>query len=390
MFSIILSILCFIVLVPVLTFSLQCFLSFLPAAKGKRHSGRRPRVAALIPAHNEANEIANTLRDTLGQQAEGDRVLVIADNCSDNTAEIAKQFGADVTVRNNTELLGKSHALRHGLETLANDPPDVVIVVDADCRMSSNSFEALGTMAAELGRPVQAKYIFGGKQGSAASNLASSFTLWFKNHIRPLGSARIGMPCQLTGSGMAFPWHTLQQVDVDNQNLAEDTELGVQMTLAGFPPFYCAAAEVDGAVPKAWDTLVKQRRRWEQGYLDTMFRNAPKLLYQSITKFSPALLWSALDLLIPPLALLGMLWFVLFFVSGISVVAGGSSLPLYMLSIGAVLIGASILLGWFVHCRKDVELKSLAAIPWFIVRKVSIYASLLFKREKQWLKTDRD
>lgn len=162
------------------------------------------------------------------------------------------------------------------------------------------------------------------------------------------------------------------------------------MVLAGYPPVFCAQAKIDGAVPKSWDTHVQQRRRWEQGYLDTMLTNGPKLLFKAITNFSPATLWSTFDLCIPPLALLGLFWFVLFCVASVIAGAGGGWFPLSLLSVAAILMGASIVFGWFVHCRKEVGLKSLAAIPWFVIKKITIYASLIFNREKEWLKTERD
>jgi cellulose synthase/poly-beta-1,6-N-acetylglucosamine synthase-like glycosyltransferase len=350
----------------------------------------RPRIATVIPAHNEEAGIGDTVRDAVSQLVDGDRVLVIADNCSDNTAEVARRCGAEVAVRNNLELRGKSYALEFALEVLSDDPPEVVIFVDADCRLSPNSLTDLAVKAVSMDRPVQGSYIFGGKEGSVASNLASSLTLRFKNHIRPLGSARLGMPCQLTGSGMAFPWHMLQGVNVANGSLTEDAELGVDLALAGYPPIFCAQAKIDGSVPKAWDAHVQQRRRWEQGYLQSILTNAPKMFFKSITNGQPSLLWSALDLCIAPLALLGLVWFITFCFAVVTVFLGGSWLPLAMLSIGAVAMGACIVLGWFVHCRKEVGIKSLLSIPWFVLRKVTIYASLLFKREKVWLRTERD
>ena len=390
--SLILLVVSIIVLIPVAMFVLECLLSFLPVGKQSEsvHTHSRPRLTTVIPAHNEEAGIGDTVRDVVQQLADGDRVLVVADNCSDKTAEVARQCGAEVAERHNLEQRGKSYALEFGLEFLSDDPPEVVIFVDADCRLSSNSLTALATKADEMDRPIQGSYIFGGKEGSAASNLASSLTLRFKNYIRPLGSARLGMPCQLTGSGMAFPWYMLQDVNVANGSLTEDAELGVDLALAGYPPIFCAEAKIDGSVPKAWDAHVQQRRRWEQGYLQSILTNAPKMFFKSLTSFRPSLLWSAMDLCIPPLALLGLAWFVTFCLALIAVAAGGSWLPLSMLSLGAVSMGACIVFGWFIHCRNEVGLKSLLAIPWFVMRKVTIYFSLIFNREKVWLRTERD
>ena len=386
--------LCIIILIPVWMFAAECFLSFLPSSKNTRPNSAqpsaRPRLATIIPAHNEESGIANTVKDVVAQLADGDRALVVADNCDDGTADVARQHGADVLVRHNLELRGKSYALEYALESLAEDPPEVVIFVDADCRLSDNALTDLATQAAAMDRPIQGSYIFGGQAGSAASNLASSLTLRFKNHIRPLGSSRLGMPCQLTGSGMAFPWHTLQNVNVANGSLTEDAELGVDLALAGYPPMFCPHAKIDGSVPKAWDAHVQQRRRWEQGYLQSILTNAPRMFFKAVTRGKPSLFWSALDLCIPPLALLGLLWFVMLCVVMVSVWAGGSLLPLHLLLSGAVLMGASIVLGWFIHCRNEVGLKSLASIPWFVIRKVTIYLSLIFNREKEWVRTERD
>lgn len=392
MISIFVTCLAVLVLVPVLTFSLQCFLSFLPSRSksDSPQSKTHPRTTILIPAHNERDIIGGIIGDVVSQMHQGDRAIVIADNCDDDTAEVSRGFGAEVIERTNLEQRGKSYALQYALDILSEDPPEVIIVVDADCRISSQAISALSSKVGELNRPVQGSYIFGGLKGSASSNLASSFTLWFKNHIRPLGSLRAGMPCQLTGSGMAFPWDAIRKVNVANESLAEDTTLGLELAYLGHAPTFCPEAKIDGNVPKAWGTLVQQRRRWEQGYLESIISNAPKMALRSITTLRPSLLWAAFDLCIPPLALLGMAWAIVFAAAGVLAFFNGSLLPLMLLSAGAVLVGASLFLGWFMHCRERVPLQAIMAMPWFLLRKVGIYLSLLFEREKVWLKTERD
>ena len=390
MFYIALIFLTILALIPIVTFSLQCFLSLVPGRKNSFERESLPRLAVLIPSHNEEAIVSGILQDVKSQVQENDRVIVIADNCVDTTAAVARSHGAEAFERFDENDRGKAYALRFALEKLEADPPEVVIIVDADCRISSDALAHLSSKAARLDRPVQGSYIFGEQQDGVASDNASSFTLWFKNHIRPLGSLRLGMPCQLTGSGMAFPWHVIRKVNVANQSLAEDTTLGLELAYAGHPPTFCPEARIDGHVPKEWGTLVQQRRRWEQGYLESILSNAPKMILRSITSFQPKLLWAAFDLCIPPLALLGMIW------AGLAVLAilmawfGGGYLPAILLGGGAVLMGASLVLGWLVHCRDKVPAKAILAMPWFLVRKVAIYASLLLKREKVWLRTERD
>ena len=393
MFSLVLAVvisLTVIVLVPVLTFSLQCFLSFLPGRKHEYQKDKLPRLAVLIPSHNEEAIVSGIIQDVKSQAKENDRIIVIADNCDDGTAAVAKEHGAEAFERTDLSQRGKAYALKFALEKLEADPPEVVIVVDADCRISSDALAHLSGKAAELDRPVQGSYIFGEQTDGAASNNASSFTLWFKNHIRPLGSLRAGMPCQLTGSGMAFPWHVIRKVNVANESLAEDTTLGLELAYAGHPPTFCPEARIDGHVPKEWGTLVQQRRRWEQGYLESIMSNAPKMALRSITSFRPGLLWAAFDLCIPPLALLGIAWGIMAGCGFLMAWLCGAWLPLILSGVGAVAMGLSLVLGWLIHCRDKVPAKAILAIPWFLVRKVAIYASLLFKREKVWLRTERD
>ena len=390
MFPIVLMALTILVMIPIVTFSLQCFLSLIPGRKSSFDKDKLPRLAVLIPSHNEEAIVAGILQDVKSQVQENDRVIVIADNCEDSTAAVAKSHGAEAFERFDETDRGKAYALKFALEKLEADPPEVVIVVDADCRISSDALAYLSSKAAKLDRPVQGSYIFGEQQDGVASNNASSFTLWFKNHISPLGSLRLGMPCQLTGSGMAFPWHVIRKVNVANQSLAEDTTLGLELAYAGHPPTFCPEARIDGHVPKEWGTLVQQRRRWEQGYLESILSNAPKMTLRSITSFKPGLLWAAFDLCIPPLALLGIAWAILTLPAVVLALLGGTALPAIVLGVGAILMGSSLVLGWLVHCRDKVPAKAILAMPWFLVRKVVIYASLLLKREKVWLRTERD
>ena len=393
MFSLALAllvILTIIVLIPIMTFSLQCFLSFLPGRKNEYQQDELPRLAVLIPSHNEEAIVSGIIGDVKSQAKENDRIIVIADNCDDATASVAREHGAEAFERTDLSDRGKAYALRFALEKLEADPPEVVIIVDADCRISSDALAHLSSKAARLNRPVQGSYIFGEQTEGVASNNASSFTLWFKNHIRPLGSLRAGLPCQLTGSGMAFPWHVIRKVNVANKSLAEDTTLGLELAYAGHPPTFCPEARIDGHVPKEWGTLVQQRRRWEQGYLQSIVSNAPKMVLKSITSFRPGLLWAAFDLCIPPVALLGIAWGVLAVCAFLMGWLGGAWLPAILLGLGAAFMGASLVLGWLVHCRDKVPAKAILAMPWFLVRKVAIYASLLFKREKVWLRTERD
>jgi cellulose synthase/poly-beta-1,6-N-acetylglucosamine synthase-like glycosyltransferase len=101
-----------------------------------QRSGDRPATVVLVPAHNEALGIRETIKSISRELAPGDRVLVVADNCTDPTALIARESGAEVAERSDPMRQGKGYALQAGLVQLAaGQPPEIVVVVDADCRL---------------------------------------------------------------------------------------------------------------------------------------------------------------------------------------------------------------------------------------------------------------
>ena len=137
-----------ILLIPVAVLFLECSAAFLsgvgPTAETK---APRPKVAVLIPAYNEAAGIAATISTILPQLTPQDRLLVIADNCTDATAEIARNCGASAIERQDTERKGKGYALDFGLQSIESDPPEVVIMVDADCICQPDAIEKLARVA---------------------------------------------------------------------------------------------------------------------------------------------------------------------------------------------------------------------------------------------------
>src|SRR5262249_18472589 len=153
------------------------------------------------------------------------RVLVVADNCTDDTAVVAAAAGAEVTVRHDLMRVGKGYALDWGLRHLSVDPPDVVIMVDADCRLGAGAIERLMASVLATGRPVQALYLMTVPERSAVNHRVAEFAWRAKNWIRPLGLHRLGLPCQLMGTGMAFPWAVIRTAELASGRIVEDLRL---------------------------------------------------------------------------------------------------------------------------------------------------------------------
>ena len=224
---------------------------------------RRLRCAVLVPAHNESTGLLPTLTDIRAQLRAADRLLVIADNCTDDTASIATTASAIVVVRNEPGRKGKGYALAFGLYHLREDPPDIVIVIDADCRVADGAIDRLIAACEVTRRPVQGLFQMIAHDESPITFRVAEFAWRVKNWLRPLGLQKLGLPCQLMGSGMAFPWSMIQSAQVATGSIVEDLKLGIDLALTGNAPVFCAFRTVTSALPFSVKGAQTQRLRWE-------------------------------------------------------------------------------------------------------------------------------
>lgn len=381
-----------ILLLPAVVLLLETVAAFLPSRRGdEQESGPNPRVVVLVPAHNEVAQIGETVRALVRDLPTEGSVLVVADNCMDETAVRARSAGADVVERQDLSRVGKGFAISRGLEHLAASPPDVVIIVDADCQISPGGVALLARRAARSGRPIQAEYLLGAPESQSPMAVVSALAVLLRNRIRPRGLARLGFPCHLTGSGMAFPWEVLRAAPATGANLVEDLVMGIELALLGHPAQLCPEVAVESSLPDGSAANLKQRRRWEHGQLHTLLTYAPRLLGAGIVRGQPSLLALGLDLVVPPLALLVMLqtaWL------GGTILAwvlkATSILPVCLAFVGLVQIGVVVAAAWLGFGRKTIRLRQLVFIPLYLVGKIPLYFALVFRgRQRKWERTTR-
>src|SRR5262245_31183073 len=178
------------------------------------------RTAVLIPAHNEGTGILPTIRDVQTQLGPNDRILVVADNCTDDTAQIVQAAGVEVTIRTDPAHRGKGYALEFGVRHLGLNPPDVVVIIDADCWLGDDTLRNLADCAMASERPVQSLYLMLAPENALPGKRVNLFAWRVKNWVRPLGLKMFGLPTQLFGTGMAFPFSLLVGRDLGNSRLA--------------------------------------------------------------------------------------------------------------------------------------------------------------------------
>ena len=376
------------VVLPLIVLGLQCFIALL--APRVPICGERKQVAILIPAHNEAAGIRHTLVGIQSQLTPGDRIVVVADNCNDSTATVAREAGVEVIERFNAELRGKGFALEAGVRYLEQNPPEVVVVFDADCELGPNALRTLVRECDSVQRPVQARYLMRLPQFPGPEASVSTFAFLVKNWVRPRALFGLKLPVLLTGTGMAFPWRLIRNAPLGSSEIVEDLALGLHFTRLGVGPVFSEEAHVWSKLPNDPKAAVQQRTRWEHGYLGSILRDVPRLLVDGLRTGRPALILVALDLMVPPLALLAIVSaFALVCIFLVALLTQNWGPFLLLLGAG-LFAGLGISVAWFRFARELIPPSVLFSIPGYVLGKLNIYKRFLTNRQTEWVRTQRD
>ena len=382
-----------VLLIPTLTLAAQLFASFLPARSGAGHSvttSDRLPLAVVVPAHNEERGVGRTIASIRSQLKPHDRLVVVADNCSDRTEHVARDSGADVIVRNDTARIGKGYALAAGFDHLAQTGlPPLVVFVDSDCVLQPNALDRLSGEAHRTGCPVQGLYLMRSPANSGAQGKIAEVAWRVRNHFRPLGLSRLGLGCPLMGSGMAIPSERLLSVTLGNGHIVEDTVLGVEFARQGYAPRFCESAVITSEFPASRSGLAAQRSRWIHGNLEVMLNYAPALIGSSLRRMDPRALALGFDLLIPPLT-------VLLFVNTLALtcmaawmLVSGDRNPFLVSFSGFSLLVAALALIWVFRVRKTVALGDFRQLPGFFRMILDIILNFGTGKRSGWTRSDR-
>src|SRR5450631_904440 len=352
---------------------------------------RRGRVAVLIPAHDEAKGILATLNDIKPELRPTDRLIVVADNCTDDTAAVAASAGAEVTVRSDLTKIGKGYALDWGLTHLTLTPPDIIIMIDADCRVATGTIDRLGSVCEQAQRPVQSLYLMTAPAGPKINHQVAEFAWRVKNWVRPLGLGALGLPCQLMGSGMAFPWNIIRSVELSSGRIVEDLKLGLDLAGAGYAPLFCPSAVVISDFPSSAEAAMGQRKRWEHGQGGLIRTIAMPRLVQAIRRRNLNLAALVLDLMVPPLSLLLIVISTVAMGTGLTILLGLTPTAFAISLSCLVAVTFAVIVAWVLRGRDVLPPKSLALVPSYLIMKFRLYiAAVLGERMSLWVRADRD
>jgi 1,2-diacylglycerol 3-beta-glucosyltransferase len=358
-------------------------------------SSPRHHLAVLVPAHDEEASIGTTIDSALTQDYPPELVTVhvVADNCTDATADVARRHGARVHERHNPAEPGKGPALGWLVDRIiaSGDQVDGMLVIDADTSMAPDLLAAADTALAGLGSAWQAYYTVREPEQAPAAALRHA-ALALRHYVRPLGRRAIGASCGLFGNGMLFRADLLEQRRF-SAHLTEDVEFQLQLLLDGQPVTFVPEMVVEAEMPTTFAASRTQNERWELGRVQLARRFVPQLVRRAIRPGGGSrvpYVDAALDQLVPPLSVLAV---------GTSAVAAGAavlrgrrrSLLTVLAPIGLVCFLVHVAGGLRLARVPRETYRALLHAPRLVVWKVVLWTRVLLRPEKvRWTRTARN
>ena len=287
---------------------------------GRSKHTKERRFIFVVPAHNEEKLISRTLESIYNVDYSKNlfRVVVVADNCTDSTADLARSSGAIVHERFDTRKQGKGAALNWITARLSetNDFSDAYIFIDADSTISPNFVNEMNQYL-DLGHlAIQSSSLVHDISDSARGKLIAIAYFLF-NHIRPLGRSKLGFSVGLRGNGMCFDRSLISRISWNEESLVEDLDLGNQLLSEGVKVAFSPNALVSSDLPTMQAGVDSQRMRWERGRLLSNLNELPKLLKKALVCGHVSLFETTFDLMLPPLALFGMVVLMFFLLNSV-------------------------------------------------------------------------
>ncbi len=372
---------------PAVLFAIETLAAFLPLPR-QTASATPSSVAVVVPAHNEGSHIVTTLHDLRAQLRQQDRLIVIADNCTDDTAAIARECGAEVFVRVAPDHRGKGYALQYAIDCLRDAPPQCVAFFDADCRVGEGALHYLAGVATATGRPAQALNIMNAPDGAGPETRVSAFAWIMINRVRMIGLSNLINVTRFTGVGLAAPWALISRLDFAVGDITEDLMMTLKMAAAGTPPVLAPDAQVTSFFPTAKDAGVTQRARWEHGSLEVMARRAAPAMLRGILRSDIGLMLLAADAMIPPLVVLGAALSVSAMLSAFALGFAGVG-PFATILTAITLFALALVAGWLRFGRVVLPPSQLGALAPFLLQKLKVYGRRGRASSKTWTRTKR-
>ncbi len=343
------------------------------------------RLTVVIPAHNEETGLPVTLQSlkSCKNPLADEDLHVIADNCSDNTAEVAREAGCTVLERHDNTLRGKGYALNWAFQQVQQKDYDAIIIVDADTRVDANFLDAYRNLFANGADAGQAVYRVGNPEANFRTRLMHIAFLAF-NFLRPLSRQNLGFSAGILGNGFALSINTVRQIPYDSFSIVEDLEYHTRLVRAGKKVTFLPDTAVWSDMPETSEAAQTQRERWEGGRLRMTVEQTPKLA-AGVLSGRWRLLEPLLELLLLPLSYHLLLLLMLV------IIGGGGFFTWYALA-GLAMVVLHVIVAMIVGKASAEDWKALLSAPFYILWKVANIVGIVKTAGKgaDWNRTSRE
>ncbi|MCC6160307.1 MAG: glycosyltransferase family 2 protein [Deltaproteobacteria bacterium] len=356
-----------------------------------RHSGARPheprtRFTVLIPAHNEEAGVGRTISAAreIDYPAHMFEIVVLADNCDDGTADVARRAGVNVVERRDPRKRGKGFALDWFISGRTWGEGDALVCLDADSVVDADYLRALDA-AIQDGAPAVQGYNGARDPGRSSLAALSTLTNTMKNAGTYAGRARLGLPAPLM-NGWCLTGRVLRNCGWMSFSVAEDFEQTLRLAILGVYPRFVDSVAVRSEKASSFAKAAGQRKRWSGGQAQvakTLGRYARR---KAIRERSWSLWELTMDVVLPGYAINA---------AALIALALGACrfvLPWVWLAscVGLLMIAVATFVGVVKTRPRSAVIRGLALAPFFVVWKVLLAISARIRPPKTWHRADRD
>jgi cellulose synthase/poly-beta-1,6-N-acetylglucosamine synthase-like glycosyltransferase len=361
--------------------------ALLPPKRRIRQGQSLPRLAVVIPAHDEEVLLPRLLASLRAQTYPRDHfeVHVLADNCSDSTATVAREAGAIAHERNDRDRPGKGQAIAWLLPQLLKLDADAFVFIDADSKVDANFLEAISGYVAAGHEVLQTSYRVAEPDSSPLRSLrAMAFGLM--HELRGRGKSRLGVSAGIWGNGVIFSRQVLAEIGWSSFSSVEDAEQHLQLVLAGHSVEFVPEASVHGDMPDGFRAGRSQQVRWEAGRLALIRRYGLRMVRRILTHRDFRAACALIEVVLPPLSVL------------VAVQLLAVALALALGGTAAVIVSAGAFAGLLFYVTTGLRFSglqprsymALVYAPSYVVWKVLLYAQELARRsDSAWVRTTR-
>lgn len=354
------------------------------------------RYAVLISARNEELVIGNLLDSISAQDYPSSlvRVFVVADNCTDKTAKVARAHGAIVYERFNDKLVGKGYALEYLLDRIGEeygDVFDVYMVFDADNLLSEDYISRMNETFSDGYRIITS---YRNSKNYGDNWISAGYALWFLREAKYLNNARylLGTSCAVSGTGFMFSREILKSCGGwPFHLLVEDIEFTIHNIVSGEKVGYCPRAVLYDEQPTKFSQSWKQRMRWARGYIQILRKYGGRLLHGIFAKRS----FSCFDMTmnIAPAVILSFLGIIINVGAAVYSVLNGGGTDVLLQSFGQLILNTCLMMfiigaittisEWKnIYCSTPKKILYAFTFPLFMLTYLPICIVALFRPVK--------